>query len=93
MAIFDIVGMCIIIVAVLGIFLKKGGYSDTIKSYLKKKTSAQILLLGIELTLVGGIFIIGLKDELDSIVAFGIILVIIGLITSILGFFLKNEME
>lgn len=57
------------------------------------KPDIVIRILGIELTVVGGIFIIGLGDVLNGSVNIGLILVIIGLLISVIGFFLKNDKE
>lgn len=64
--------------------------------YLKNKSSNQILLLAIELTIVGGIMILS-WDKLGSwanetvFKICGLILIGIGLIISILGFYMKND--
>lgn len=78
MSIIFIVPICIVLVAVLGIFMKN-------------KSSKKILLLGIELTLVGGIFVIGLNNVIHGSEGFGLILVIVGLLLSLFGFFLNND--
>jgi hypothetical protein len=75
-----IVLICIVAVAVLWIFQK---------GYLRDKSSNQILLLGIELTVFGGILIIGGNNVIYGIADIGLIFAIIGLITSVFGFFKK----
>lgn len=84
MSLLLVVLICIAVVAVLGILLK---------GYLKDKSSTQILLLGIELTVVGGIFIIGGNDVIKGIADIGLIFVITGLFISVFGFFQKNNKE
>jgi hypothetical protein len=68
--------------------------------YAKNKSSSQIMLLAIELTIVGGMLIIGLDNFADfgkqgngSIKIGGLILIIIGFLISVLGFFMKNDKE
>lgn len=76
--------ICLVFAAVLGILLM---------SLLRYITPAQILLFGIELTLAGGIFIIGMKDILDGSEIIGVFLVLIGLLLSVTGFFKKSCKE
>jgi hypothetical protein len=82
---FLLVGLiCLVVVAFLGILLR---------SFLKYITPSQVLLFGIELTLAGGIFIIGLTDILQGSEIVGMFLVLIGLLFSVIGFFSQSNKE